>query len=369
MPPGRAPLVLATSSPPDRPWYRRDFLSCLASPEGHVVSFSYRKRWFDPAVLARGSALKGRAAVIVFCSRPHPDEPVRYLPLRHVAIRALRPQEAVDNDLVTDDTHIAVDFTLGPYVNVADTTLKDLEEQWQQWIGNATELPPAPSIDSARWVFEADNFPEGEPLEDQLTPWQTLSTRLARFPALADSYFFRVASVEGRTSGRGGRQVAVEPGSTPPRYALRTLDEYTIGLDAYSQGGKSFSDVLDVRTSDLLTATEPVTSTVGQATQLQIFVRTGAVQAAQTAVVVLRGSEGCEDEAPRVALVARVKPRRLLVVVLLLLVAVGVAMAGFNWKTDAGLPATASIALKIVGALIVSVALFFASRSAPGVSK
>jgi hypothetical protein len=111
---GIALLVLATAAQEDRPWYRRDFLTCLASPCDHVVSFSYRTRWFAPSVLSRGFALEGEQAVIVFCAKP--DEQATdfvYLPLRHVTIKALRPHEVVRRQLVDDDTYIAIDFELG----------------------------------------------------------------------------------------------------------------------------------------------------------------------------------------------------------------------------------------------------------------
>jgi hypothetical protein len=332
------------------------------------VSFSYRTRWFAPSVLSRGFALEGEQAVIVFCAKP--DEQATdfvYLPLRHVTIKALRPHEVVSRQLVDDDTYIAIDFELGDFVNVNDSVLSDLEPRWQQWLA----LPdrPQPRQRESHWVLEADEVPAGGPVADQNTPWQTLSTRLAQFPSLEGSYFFRVAGIQRRHDA--GTETWLDPrkqANAPPRYDLKTLDEYVLRLEAYSRAGGAFMDVLAPTTSDLLTATDPVTSTIGQATRLDIYLRTGPVQREETAILLLRGKEGFEDKTPSVALISSVQPRYALVVTLLLLVAVGVAVAGLNWR-DFGVSPALTVVLKVAGALLVSGALFLAARSAPGVTR
>jgi hypothetical protein len=267
---------------------------------------------------------------------------------------------------VDSDTQIAIDVELGNFVSVTDDVLGQLEETWQAWM----DLPkrPRPHTADAYWVLQAGDLEESDPVDDQHTSWRTLSTRLAKFPKLKDAYFFRVAGIQPRRATGTDQFLEPENDVVPLSYALTTRTEYALKLDAYSEARASFPDVLEPKTSELLTATEPVTSTIGQATSLQIFLRTGAVQAAETAILVLRGKTGDEDRAPRVALAVRVKPRYLLVAGLLVLVAVGVAVAGLNWK-DVGASGELTVALKIAGALLVSVSLFVASRSAPGVSK
>jgi hypothetical protein len=360
-------LVLATSA--SRSHYLRDFLTCLASPSKQVVSFSYRTTWFQPEVYERALKLRGEQAVIVFCAKPVPAATdFQFLPLRHVRITALRPQEVVEKELVNDDTHIAIDFELGDFVNVTDKALADLEEQWEAWMERPTK--PTPGASGAHWVMEADALPEAEPVASQYTPWLTLSRRLAEFPDLQEAYFFRVAGLRSREAKSSSSNL--DPSSATPdaplEYELKTNSEYILEVDAYSRAKAWFGDVLEASTSELLTATEAVTSTVGQATSLRFFVGTGSVQRAETAILVLRGTKGYEDTAPRVALVANVKPRYGLIALLLAAVAFGVAFAGFNWS-DAGVSDLAAIGLKILGGAIVSVSLFFAARSAPGVAK
>jgi hypothetical protein len=83
-------ILLATSA--SKPEYKRDFLTCLASPAGHRVAFSYRKSWFQPELLS--TDLTGRTATIVFSEPNAAKTEFSFLAVRHVVITELTAARA-----------------------------------------------------------------------------------------------------------------------------------------------------------------------------------------------------------------------------------------------------------------------------------
>ena len=86
-------VIIATSSPPDRPYYRRDLLACMARPSGYVARFHYKKHWISNSVLSHLPE-KGNFGSVVFCDLEHPgaiqSPTIPYLRLRSLPSNQLQ---------------------------------------------------------------------------------------------------------------------------------------------------------------------------------------------------------------------------------------------------------------------------------------
>jgi hypothetical protein len=361
-----ATLVLATSA--SRPEYKRDFLTCLASPDGHRVAFSYQKCWFDPALL---EGLVGRGAVIVF-SEPAPRQaPVSFLAVRHVTISALVPART---EKLLPSTTITVEFTLGRLVGVDDQELGHRCTQWQSAI-NGVPGHPGSSDSPQRFVFEVPKLAENREI-DQATSWRTLSVALGDCPTLHDAFFFRVSPIRRpppRTVFRDptttrsvgspppepveAETVAIESfGALSQVYALATSTDYELPLDAYSPSGDvPYSQAIaTTSSSDSLTVQAVTQSAAGRASQAVLVIRTGEVFRREIGTVIISGAPTFEHRVPRVEIAAEISRNILVVVALAVGIALSVFAAGLA-KGTFGAGKGLSYTINIVGSLSAAV--------------
>ena len=357
------PVVLATSAPPERPHYRRDFLTCVAAPEGYRMTFAYKSRWISES-LRRGT-LDGRAGVVVFCDAP-PDDPDEFgfVAFRHVTLVGLRPAELlVDPPLYTDDTYLGVEFTLGPYVRASPLGLAGLLRGWERQLRPLAHRPRPlhKETTDTRFMFEHVGLAEDDARVGQAISWRTLSEDLARRPSLDESFFFRVIDIK---PVGGDAPVPAEAHVDE----LQTRGSYVLSLDAHTRTGKPFADAIEtVVTTDRLFAENPRTAPLATSEGVRVFITAGPTTRRLDTTLVVRGREAFADTAPRLELAIRVKPRYALNVVLIVLIAVGAVLAGMSTK-DLGLGNTAW-ALKLAGGVLVSGAVLFAQGRAPGVTR
>lgn len=371
-------LVLATSA--KRSEYKRDFLTCLASPDGHRVAFSYKKHWFDPALL---QGLVGREAVIVF-SEPHAHQSrFSFLAVRHVTIRSLVP---ASTQTLLQSTAITVEFILGRLVGVDDDELTRRRPQWQNAI---TGVPGHPGSSAApdRFVFEVPELGENRDI-DPATSWRTLSVALGGCQTLRDAFFFRVGTVRRpppRTVFRdptthlpvGGappqpveaETVTIESfGALSQVYQLATSTDYELPLDAYSPSGDvPYSQAIaTTSSSDSLTVQAVTQSAAGRASQAVLVIRTGEVFRPEIGTVIICGAPSFEHRVPRVEIAAEVSRNMLMVAAITVGIAVSVFAAGLA-KGTFGASEGLSYAINIVGSL--SAALLALLAIGRGVTK
>ena len=120
-------VLLFTSAPPDRPQYTLDFLTCLASPNGHRVTFSYKREWLTDEVY--GTALIGRRALVIFCEPDDVAGDMQFLPFRWADIISFGPEEIVKRQLAEPDTRLAMTFKLDRFVYASPQTIEELTMQ------------------------------------------------------------------------------------------------------------------------------------------------------------------------------------------------------------------------------------------------
>lgn len=365
-----ATLVLATSA--SRSEYKRDFLTCLASPDGHRVAFSYQKRWFDPALL---QGLVGRDAVIVF-SEPDSHRPFSFLAVRHITIRALVPAGTQN---LLQSTAITVEFTLGRLVGVDDRQLARRRTQWQDAIKGVPGHPGS-SASPQRFVFEVPGLAENQEI-DQATSWRTLSVALGDCPTLHDAFFFRVSPIRRPPP----RTVFRDPtthrpvGAAPPQpveaekvtiesfgalsqvYQLATSTDYELPLDAYSPSGDiPYSQAIaTTSSSDSLTVQAVTQSAAGRASQAVLVIRTGEVFRREIGTVIISGAPTFEHRVPRVEIAAEVSRNMLVVIALAVGIAVSVFAAGLA-KGTLGASDGLSYTINIVGSISAALLTLFA---------
>lgn len=362
-------IILATSAPPTRPEYKRDFLTCLASPEGHRVAFSYRKRWFHGNLLA--TKLVDLPATTVFCDAANQNSDFEFLAFRHGRIVELVPASTGD---LLDDSAITVVFELGRLVAATDGDMADLRSGWNRTLGALDHRPrPSghPDQDKAAFVFQHPTLEESKADPTQRDSWRTLSEELGTCMTLADAFFFRVDGAR-RSSGTGtGTALTTErAGSLHNVYPLAPSAEYEIALEAYSRSGKTpYSEAIAATSSsDTLTVQAITQSSAGRATQAVLIVRAGEVYRPQIATLIINGAPKFEHLVPRVELATRIKPRVWLAALLIGVIAIGVVLGGLP-KEAFGLADPPLYVLKAFGGLIVGGATLFALGRAPGVGK
>jgi hypothetical protein len=356
------PIILATSAPDSRPQYRRDFLTCVAAPEGYEMSFAYKARWIAPPL--RDANLSGRPGLILFCdaSRTRPNE-LDFVAFRRVVLDSLRPAELLDPPRYTGETYLGVVFTLGPYVHASPHALDDLLRGWDQALRDLPHRPRphAHETDETRFMFEHAGLSEDDAAISQAISWRTLSADLARRESLTDSFFFRVIDI--RAAGANEPVPAVDNSDV-----LDTRGEYILSLDAHTQTGTPFADAIEtVVASDRLFAENPRTAPLAMSEGVQVWLTAGATTRSVNTTLIVRGRDDFADKAPRLELAIRVRPRYWVNVLLILLIAIGAVLAGISTK-DLGLGDVAW-AFKAVGGALVGAAVFYAQGRAPGVGK
>jgi len=309
----------------------RDFLTCLASPNGHRVAFSYRKTWIAPALLEQG--LVGREATIVFCDRPsRRARAFSFLGVRHATLTRLIPSETSD---VLPESAVIVEFRLGPLLAARDADLPQLRERWQQTIGMSHDRPRPGGVRSAarpRFVFESEALAESDGAVTQQESWRSLSVALGNCATLSDAFFFRVGAMR-KPGGRPGEGKAVTVGSAGELsqvYELRTSGQYELPLEAYARSGRvPYSDAISATPSSSTLAVVAVTqSTAGRASEAVIVIQASEVYRPQVGTVIVAGQGEYANRVPRVEIAARVTRNNWIAAALVLLIALGVFASG-----------------------------------------
>jgi hypothetical protein len=343
-------VVLATSAPEGRPEYKRDFLTCLASPDGQRVAFSYKKSWFEPAVLSQN--LAGRRATIVFC-QPVVAASFSFIAVRHARISRLVP----DNPLgLRDSTAITIEFVLSALVAAADQELPDLRRRWDEQIGSLANRPrpsDAPDDAKSRFVLETASLTESPGPVSQEDSWRTLSVALGECSSLSKAFFFRVGPI--RKPGTNKPVKLSAAGALEQLYELGASAEYELPLDAYSASGATpYTEAITATSSsDNLTVQALTQSSAGRASQAVLVIRTGEVFRQEIATVIVAGAKGLEHEVPRVQIAARITRNRLIVVALTMTLALSVFAAGMA-KGTFGLSDTFSYVVNVLGSLLAA---------------
>lgn len=357
-------LILATSA--QRPEYRRDFLTCLASPAGHRVAFSYKKAWFGDFP---SGELVGRDAIIVFCDAASPRAEFEYIAVRHARIELLVPASIQD---LRDATSITVVFTLRSLTSVTDADMPALRESWKASLTAVDHRPrPKDNADAAkaRFVFDHPPLDESAGNPDERRSWRVLSEELGTCSTLSDAFFFRVGAMREAGATDGGLTSEAR-GSLHSIYPLAPSAEYELPMDAYSTSGKTpYSDAIDVTSSSELLTIQAVTqNSAGRASEAVLVLRAGEVKRAQIATIIIQGAKDFENLVPRVEIATRIKPNLRLAALLTLVIAAGVVLGGLP-KDALGLSDVVLYPLKIAGGLIVGLATLYALGRVPGVGK
>jgi hypothetical protein len=102
-------LLFYTGAEEKNPTYRRGILDSLSYPNGHVLNFSYRRQYIQPALLARN--LTGQSAVIVYVDLDA-HKAATYLPIRMAKVVTHLPFEGT-----ADRERIGFTFCLGDFVS------------------------------------------------------------------------------------------------------------------------------------------------------------------------------------------------------------------------------------------------------------
>jgi hypothetical protein len=360
-------VILATSAPKERPEYKRDFLTCLASPEGQLVAFSYRKSWFEGGLLTEG--LENASATVVFCNRKRGAQEFEFLAVRQVTIRELLPKSS---SKLQETTAITVTFEVGPLPRISDADLPDLRRSWNKAIGGLEHRPRPPThpeVKKARFVLQHPRLADSKGTASK-DSWRALSEELGQCNSLKDAFFFRVGDLTRLSDGQARKDPTKKPaGSLPSVFHLEPNAEYELPMEAYSKSGAtSYSDAISpVSSSDKLSVQAVTQNSAGRGSEAVLVLRSGEVVRPQIATLIIRGAKGFEHRVPRVELATRIAPRWWLAAVLVILIAVGVFLGGLP-EGALGLSNGFVYLLKVVGGLIVGGATLYGLGRAPGVS-
>jgi hypothetical protein len=115
-------LLFYTGAEAKNPTYRRGILDGLSYPSGHMLNFSYRRQYIQPALLERD--LSGQAAVIVYVDLDAHQNPT-YMPIRVVNIVTHSPFRGA-----AERERIPFTFCLGDFVSYSgQDSQKNLHSQ------------------------------------------------------------------------------------------------------------------------------------------------------------------------------------------------------------------------------------------------
>lgn len=326
-------IIIATSSPDNRPEYLADLLNCLAYPEGHTAAFSYRYKWIEDGVAYRikdsssGSTLAG---LVVYCALQPDTTEFSYYPVRHVNIVGIEPRELLEAGSKDADSHFSIQLELGRYIRISP---RDRDQQWvawSQWLSNQSARPLPqnhPNKDSARFVFQASGFAERNDTVDQETSWTEVINKLAEKPALKDCCFFRIGEVREKKASGKKLQVQRDPG-LGSLYSLQSPGEFLIDLRWHRPG-------IEVPKANVATTSVsvvgPITRNFGRQTRGKLLLKVGRVYEAETVALEFTYSSatpGSESPTPR--LLFLVRPAGWVLRIVIALLALGSLLTGMT---------------------------------------
>jgi hypothetical protein len=327
-------IVIATSTPPNRPAYRRDLLNCLCYPNGTSVRFSYRKRWIEEQLMNRWIEhhrsktlhLFGNIpALIVFCDIPEsPDQDFKFLPLRYAQFEGFEPPEILERAAL--DVQIAVRFKLDRFIYLVPAEIEKQRAMWQAWMLDQSGKHPRPisedKIESTRTnlVFTARRFQEGLEAPEE-TSWVRLSEQISRARTMQESSLFRLIGVYEASSPSKQKHVRIKEQYGHRCYVFEAGKSYIINLQFYLDAGKARiprSLVTHVSTRAILLS-KPLIKNIGLSTEVEIIVNTSKVYSGEIATLVIEDviDKGIPHMA-RAEFVVLLQPERWLPLVVLL---------------------------------------------------
>lgn len=312
-------LVIATSAPPKRPEYRRDFLSCLSYPPGISVLFSYRKKWIEDNLIKNYKNLQNNKVLIVFCDIPdNPKEHFRFIPLRYARFVGFEPEELTQSN--DEDTHIAVRFTLGRFIYPASV-------DYQEWMLKQGDNYPRPvghnEEKKSRLVIKAKDFQEGTKCLDSIS-WLGITKKLADAKTLDGCSFFRIADIR-EQSKRFLGSVATEDYGIYKARILESGKSYFIDLQFYLESGKAFPSktLAPTISTESIKLTRPLTENIGQQTNATIIANCKRVYFKEIATLVIEDSNDTDSKTAKTEFVIILKPAKWVLPIVVLLLVLG----------------------------------------------
>lgn len=333
---GQEIIVIATSTPPDRPAYRRDLLSCLCYPNGTSVRFSYRMRWIEESLMKRWiehhrsktlHQVRNIPALIVFCDIPaSPEQDFKFLPLRYAHFEGFEPPEILERAAL--DAQIAVRFKLDRFVYFVPSEIEKQLEMWQTWMLSHVGKHPHPvspeNITTTRTnlVFAANRFQEGleEPEE---TSWVRLSEQISAARTMQECSLFRLIGIYEASSPSRQKHVRIRERYGHRCYVLEAGKSYIINLQFYLDGGKArLPKSLTTRVSTkAILLSSPLIKNIGLSTEVEIIANTSKVYSGEIATLVIEDAVDKDKDIPHMAraeFVVLLRPERWLPLIVLL---------------------------------------------------
>jgi hypothetical protein len=325
-------IVIATSSPKDRPEYLADFLNCLAYPKGHTATFSYRYKWIEDGVAQRIKDLKNGeslAGLVVYCASKAGSSEFSYYPVRHASIIGIEPREILRLNQQNDDTHFSIQLELGRYVSISPRK----QSQWDVWSKWVSHQDPSPLPEnnvhgsSAIFVFQRTGFAEESDTVDQETSWTQIINKLVEVPILKDCCFFRIGEVHEKKAPGQKLQVKRDSG-LGSIYSLQSPGEFLIDLKWHRPG-------LEVPKANVVASSVsivgPITRSFGRQTHGTILLKVARLYETETVALEFTYSNsalGTESPTPR--LLFSIKPAGWILVTVVVLLAIGSFLTGMT---------------------------------------
>jgi hypothetical protein len=365
-------LCVFTSAPQDRPQYIRDFLTCLASPNGHRQTFSYERKWIADEVLDWADRGEKRKALVVFCE-PDGDD-FRFLPLRWVEVIDLGPEEIVRRRLAVESTHLSVRFRLDQFVAAEPGTAQTLADQVTEHVRLWEQRPfPRPQGNPKSTWLRFGDVSVTSAAGDQETAWLSHAELLSGCPTLDSSTIFRVSRPQTHRLIGGTKEVAIKDhtllGDT---YPFRDRRQYRLDVSFFLREGADPKDLVTATvSSEAVGHTQPITVGMGRVARATIFFAAKSLAGEEIATVAVEGIEtDVLKYSPRVAFVGRFRPRYPLILLGLLIIAIGVFVASLSSDDWARLTKHLAfhwiVLIKAAGAALVILGTFIAFRRSPG---
>jgi hypothetical protein len=243
-------LLFYTGAEERNPTYRRGILDCLSYPSGHMLNFSYRRQYIQPALLAQD--LSGQTAVIVFVDLDA-DGVATYMPIRVAEVVKHSPFEGAPAR-----ERIGFTFRLGDFVTYPDNIGDPQRYRHAQLAPLDAQRIVGGHLDF--FVIQADFVPDSS---STATAWESLVAAVARSAKLRDAIFVKLELRNLESPGSppldavGDQQVyQVRPGTV---YAL----ELSVYKNLPAGGGPAAEARITLsRSSELLEVGQPFQSVV-----------------------------------------------------------------------------------------------------------